>query len=311
MSMALLCHSNPPAYALGSGDRQPAATRPPAATDVSGTVKDEKGEGIPGVNVLVKGTATGTTTDVNGKFSIQIGAPTDVLVFSFVGYAKQEVTVGSQTTINITLAEDNRNLDEVVVVGYGTQKKVTLTGAVVSVNSQEIVTTKNQNVQNMLTGKLPGLRVVQKSSEPGDFNSNQFDIRGFGNPLIVIDGVPRDNISRIDPNEIESISILKDAAAAIYGVRAANGVVLVTTKRGAGGRAKIEYSMYYGSQTALGLPKPVGAIERYTLMNEKSMHNVNSPTIRYSESDFAPYREGKLQSTDWYDLVMQKRAPQQ
>ncbi|MGX5857406.1 SusC/RagA family TonB-linked outer membrane protein [Dyadobacter jiangsuensis] len=311
MSMALLCHFNPPAYALRSGSGQSAAPRPPAATDVSGTVKDEKGEGIPGVNVLVKGTATGTTTDVNGKFSIQVGSGADVLVFSFVGYAKQEVAVGSQTTINITLAEDNRNLDEVVVVGYGTQKKVTLTGAVVSVNSQEIVTTKNQNVQNMLTGKLPGLRVVQKSSEPGDFNSNQFDIRGFGNPLIVIDGVPRDNISRIDPNEIESISILKDAAAAIYGVRAANGVVLVTTKRGASGRAKIEYSMYYGSQTALGLPKPVGAIDRYTLMNEKSMHNVNSPTIRYSESDFAPYREGKLQSTDWYDLVMQKRAPQQ
>jgi TonB-linked SusC/RagA family outer membrane protein len=279
--------------------------------DVSGTVKDERGQGIPGVNVIIKGTSTGTTTDVNGKFSLEAPAQNDVLVFSFVGYLKQEIPAQGKTSFEIVLLEDNKNLEEVVVIGYGSQKKVTLTGAVVSVNSAEIVTTKNQNVQNMLTGKLPGVRVVQKSSEPGDFSSNQFDIRGFGNPLIVVDGVPRDNISRIDPNEIESISVLKDAAAAIYGVRAANGVVLVTTKRGASGKAKIEYSMYYGSQTAIGLPKPVGAIERYTLMNEKGMHNVNNPTLRYNENDFAPYLEGKLKSTDWYDLVMQETAPQQ
>jgi TonB-linked SusC/RagA family outer membrane protein len=280
------------------------------AADISGQVKDEKGEGIPGVNVLIKGTTTGTTTDVNGKFSLQSNASGDILVFSFVGYLAQEVPVQGRSSIDIVLKEDNKNLDEVVVVGYGTQKKVTLTGSVASVNSQELSTTKNQNVQNMLTGKLPGVRVIQKSSEPGDF-SNQFDIRGFGNPLIVIDGVPRDNIARLDPNEIESISVLKDAAAAIYGVRAANGVVLVTTKRGASGKAKIEYSMYYGSQMAIGLPKPVGVIDRYTLMNEKGMHNVNSPTPRYNESDFAPYLEGKLKSTDWYEEVMQKTAPQQ
>lgn len=279
--------------------------------EVSGVVKDEKGQGIPGVNVVIKGTTTGTTTDVDGKFKMNSSSPNDILVFSFVGYQKQEIAIQGKTSFDIVLVEDNKNLDEVVVIGYGTQKKVTLTGAVVSVNSAEIVTTKNQNVQNMLTGKLPGVRVIQKSSEPGDFSSNQFDIRGFGNPLIVVDGVPRDNVSRIDPNEIESISVLKDAAAAIYGVRAANGVVLVTTKRGASGKAKIEYSMYYGSQTAIGLPKPVGVIERYTLMNEKGMHNVNNPTIRYDENDFAPYIEGKLESTDWYDLVMQKTAPQQ
>src|SRR5690606_20867148 len=140
--------------------------------------------------------------------------------------------------------------------------------------------TKTQNVQNMLTGKVPGLRVVQRTSEPGVF-TNQFDIRGFGNPLVIIDGVPRDNVTRLDPNEIESISVLKDAAAAVYGVRAANGVVLVTTKKGKTGKPEISYSGYYGRQTPIGLPEPVGVIDRFTLMNEKTMHRVDGPVLTY------------------------------
>ena len=291
----------------GSLDR---VARMPVALTVSGTVSDENNVTMPGVNVIEKGTANGTTTDSNGKFSISVSDAESVLLFSFIGYQTQEISVQGQTSITVILKNDITTLEEVVVVGYGEQKKVTVTGSVASVKNDEIMTTKNQNVQNMLTGKVPGLRVIQRTSEPGQFD-NQFDIRGFGNPLIVIDGVPRDNIARLDPNEIESISVLKDASAAIYGVRAANGVVLVTTKSGAPGKAKIEYSTYYGTQNPISLPKPVGVIDRYTLANEKSMHNVNAPALRYLDADFAPFLEGQRQSTDWYGMVMKNSAPQQ
>lgn len=136
----------------------------------------------------------------------------------------------NKTSYKIVLQEDSKQLDEVVVVGYGTQKKATITGAVSAVNNDEIISTKSNNIQNMLTGKLPGVRNIQKTSEPGQF-TNQFDIRGLGAPLLIVDGVPRGDMPRMDPNDVESISILKDASAAIYGVRAANGVVLITTKK--------------------------------------------------------------------------------
>ena len=202
---------------------------------LKGKVTENSGQGIPGVSVVVKGTITGAITDGDGQYSIANVSEKSVLRFSFVGMKTVEVVVGNQTTMNVTMVEDAIGIEEVVAVGYGTQKKATLSGAVSSIKSEDIVASKNQNVQNMLTGKLAGVRVVQKTSEPGVFN-NQFDIRGFGSPLIVIDGVPRGDIQRIDPNEIESISVLKDASAAVYGVRAANGVVLVTTKKGKEGR---------------------------------------------------------------------------
>ena len=148
------------------------------------------------------------------------------------------------------------------------------------------------NVENMLTGKLPGVRVSQKTAEPGEFN-NLFDIRGFGTPLIVIDGVPRDNFSRMDPSEIESISVLKDASAAIYGVQAANGVVLITTKQGEEGKTKIEYSFSYGIQVPSNLARPVDAVDRMILYNEKSMHNYQNPKLTYTDADFEPYLTGQ------------------
>lgn len=276
---------------------------------INGVVRDDMGNPLPGVSILVKGGTNGTKTDEAGRYTLSVENEQQSLVFRYVGYLDKEILVSSQRLINVTMGQNVQTMDEVVVVGYGKQKKATLTGAVASVSNKEIVTTKNQNVQNMLTGKVPGLRVVQPSSEPGDF-SNLFDIRGFGSPLIVVDGVPRGTISRIDPNEIESISVLKDAAAAVYGVRAANGVVLITTKRGEAGKAKITYAGYYGYQEAIGLPKPVGVIERYTLMNEKSMHNVNGGYLTYNDDAFAPYLDGTLKSVDWYDLVMKTRAPQ-
>jgi len=276
--------------------------------NINGTVFGMDAKPLAGATVkILNGTQT-TSTDANGKFIIQASS-TDKLIVTYVGYLQQEVEVGSNTNLSINLAPDNNMLEDVVVVGYGTQKKETLTGAVSSISGKELNTTKTQNVQNMMTGKLPGVRVVQKTSEPGDF-SNEFDIRGFGSPLVVVDGVPRGTLTRIDPNEIESISVLKDAAAAVYGVRAANGVVLITTKKGTSGKANINYSNYIGFQRPIGLPKPIDAIDRYTLFNERSMHNVDAPTITYNEDDFAPYLNGTRGSTDWYKEVMQTNAPQ-
>jgi TonB-dependent SusC/RagA subfamily outer membrane receptor len=198
-------------------------------TQVTGKVLDEKGQPIPGASIRVKGTTVATVSSASGNFTI-VAAPTTTLTVTYVGYTTKDSPVNNQKTLTVSLTPSSSALNEVVVVGYGTQKKVNLTGAVSSVTSQEIVTTKNENVQNMLTGKVAGLTVVQNSSEPGAFD-NTFDIRGMGSPLVIIDGIPRENITRLDPNDIESISVLKDASAAVYGVRAANGVVLVTTKR--------------------------------------------------------------------------------
>lgn len=277
--------------------------------NISGKITDEKGESIIGANIKVKGTTDGTVSDFEGNFNLKITNPRSILQVTFIGYNTAEIALNGKTHVSVKLAEDRKILDEVVVVGYGSQKKVTLTGAVSAIKSDELLTTKNENAQNMLTGKVSGVRVVQKSSEPGAFN-NSFDIRGLGNPLIIIDGVPRDNITRLDPNDIESLSVLKDASAAIYGVRAANGVVLITTKKGKAGTVDLDYNGSVGWQTPSGSPKSVSAAEWMILANEKKMHNVNGGTLRYSLAEIEEYASGKKQSTDWYDAVMRKNAPQ-
>ncbi|WP_190295210.1 SusC/RagA family TonB-linked outer membrane protein [Mucilaginibacter rubeus] len=276
---------------------------------ITGVVNDEHGQPLPGVSVKLKGTPNGTTTNVNGQFNIT-AEPSQTLVFTFLGYVAQEVNVGSQKTINVKLQPNATNMNEVVVVGYGTQRKATVTGSVASVTNSEIVTTKNENVLNMLAGKVAGVRITQNTSEPGSF-SNAFDIRGFGNPLVVIDGIPRDNITRLDPNDIESISVLKDASAAIYGVRAANGVVIVTTKKGKKGAVDLNYSGTYGWQIPSYMPKPVGAVDFMTLVNEQLLHNVNGGQVKYTDADFAAYKNGTKKSTDWYSPVFANSAPQQ
>jgi TonB-linked SusC/RagA family outer membrane protein len=276
---------------------------------ITGSIIDSKGETIIGANIRLEGTTMGTISDVNGNFQLIVPLSTVRITVSSIGYITQNVSIGSKNQIIITLNEDNKMLDEIVVVGYGSQQKTTLTGAISSVNNKDINTTKNQNIQNMLTGKIPGVRIIQKTSEPGQF-TNEFDIRGFGSPLIVVDGVPRDNVQKLDPNEIESISVLKDASAAVYGLRAANGVVLVTTKKGTKGKPKISYSMYYGQQNPTELLKPVGAVDRMTLVNEISMRSVSNPKLTYTDADFEAYKNGTLQSTDWYDEILKKSALQ-
>ena len=295
---------------IAAADNLPATSSVFQQITITGTVTDEQGETLPGANVVIKGTLTATVSSIDGRYSISVPGEDAVLVFSFIGYQSFEIEVGNQRTINVTLLEDASHIEELVVVGYGTQRKETLTGAVVSINNEQLITTKNPNMQNMLTGKLPGLRVVQSTSEPGQF-TNQFDIRGFGTPLFVVDGVPRGDFPRMDPNEIESISILKDASAAIYGVRAANGVVLITTKTGANQKTSIEYSGYYGIQMPSDLLKPVSAWERTLLVNEMSMRSVTSPTKQHDDQYFQDILDGKIPDTDWYSEILRKTAPQQ
>jgi TonB-linked SusC/RagA family outer membrane protein len=278
---------------------------------VSGTVVDDNNEPLIGAKVAVKGATTGAMTDVNGSYSINV--PSDAtLVFSFLGFADREEAVGGRTRIDVQLTVSDQAIDEVVVVGYGTQRKVTLTGAVAGVKGAEVIQTKNENVQNMLTGKIAGVRVWQKSAEPGTFNNN-FDIRGLGSPLVVIDGIPRTmaEFQRLNPNDIDDISVLKDASAAIYGVRAANGVLLVSTKKGeAGGTAKVSYSGSFTVQQPSGMPTLVNAFDAMTLYNEKTMNSVDSPAIYFTETEFEAYRNGTRRTSDWNALLFADFSPQ-
>ncbi len=277
---------------------------------VKGTVRDSKGEPLIGATVRVSGTTTGTVTDIDGNFTL-INVPADAtLEITYVGMKTQVISVNGRTTINVVMEEEAVALEEVVAVGYGTQKKGALTGAVSAVSTKEIQITKNENIQNMLTGKIPGVRVVQRTAEPGSFD-NHMDIRAMGNPLIVIDGVPRtmEDFQRLNPEDIDNISVLKDASAAVYGVRAANGVMLVTTKKGSIGKRQISYTGSFSLQMPSGLPATCDAIEYMTLWNEKSMHNINGGSLIYSDEDFEDYLTGRKESIDWYPLVF-KDSPQ-
>jgi TonB-linked SusC/RagA family outer membrane protein len=279
------------------------------AVPVKGTVTDDKGKPLPGVTVLEKGTTNGTVTNAAGNYTLKVANPDAVLVFSFIGFDSQEQRVGSQTTIDIKLMEKLSDLNEVVVVGYGHQKKITLTGAVSSIKGDDILTTRNESLINMVAGKIPGVRIVQGSAEPGAFN-NTFDIRGFGSPLVIIDGVPRDNFAKLDPNDIEDFTVLKDASAAVYGVRAANGVVLITTKKGKAGTTQLSYSVTAGFQYASGLPDLLKIKDWLTLANEKSANNVDNITRAYTQADFDAYANGTKTASDWYPAVIDKTAPQ-
>lgn len=281
---------------------------------VSGTVTSaDDGSALPGVSVVIKGTTRGTTTDADGKYAIEVPDGEATLVFSFIGYTMQEVAVSSQTTVNVTLETDIQQLGEIVVVGYGTQEKVSLTGAVSNIKGAEMRQTRNENPQNMLTGRIAGVRVWQRSAEPGTF-SNNFDIRGFeGTPLVVIDGVPRTmaDFQRLNPADIDDVSVLKDASAAIYGVRGASGVLLVTTKKGTtDGKPTITYNGSYTLQQPTGFPRLADPYETMTLYNERSMNNINGGSIIYGEDDFEDFRSGTRRSADWNSLLISDFSPQ-
>jgi TonB-dependent starch-binding outer membrane protein SusC len=220
---------------------------------IAGTVTDEKGEGLPGVSVVVKGTQRGTATTANGAYSINVASESDILVFSFVGYLSKEVAVGDRKKIDVSLTTDTKALEEVMVVGYGTQKKSDLTGSVSSVKGSDLTRLPTQRVDQALQGRAAGVMVQNTDGAPGGNATIRVrggnSITGGNNALVVVDGIQGINISTINPNDIESLEVLKDASAtAIYGARGANGVILITTKRGASGKAVFNYGFSMGVQ---------------------------------------------------------------
>ncbi|WP_459187566.1 SusC/RagA family TonB-linked outer membrane protein [Parabacteroides sp. APC149_11_2_Y6] len=289
-------------------EQTPSSPVPQQATrQITGTILDETGEPIIGANVVQKGTTNGTMTDLDGAFSLNV--PNNAtLVISFIGYNSMEVNVAGKSKITVTLKEDTQKLEEVVVVGYGTQKKVTVTGAVTAIGADEITQAPVANISNALVGRLPGVRVQNTGGMPGQESS--VDIRGFGKPLILVDGIEQPGF-QVDPNEIESISVLKDAAAAIYGVKAGNGVVLITTKKGSAGKAKITYNGSVGFQSFTNYPDVVNAAQYAELVDEDAINHGNSPI--YGPEKLALFREGTqdgYRSYNWKDILTRKNAPQ-
>lgn len=283
--------------------------------DVRGKVTDEKGEGLPGVSILVKGTQQGTISDGDGNYHLDVADNQAVFIFSFVGYLSQEVVVGTRNTVDVSLIADEKALEEIVVVGYGTQKKTSVTAAVSSMKGEEIASVPVANLSNAMGGRLPGLIVRQNTGEPGRDQSNIF-IRGVattGNtqPLLIVDNIPR-SFQNLDPNTIESITVLKDAAAvAPYGVAGANGVILVTTKRGKSGTPSISYNGYVGFQNPTILPELPTAYEYARLKNEASVNVGGAPL--YSEESLRKFRDGSdpdgHPNQNVYDMLFEKNTP--
>lgn len=280
-----------------------------AEQSVTGTVTDEKGGGLPGVSVTVKGTQRGTITDVDGKYKIEVADQAAVLVFSFVGYLPQETTVGNRAQIDLSLQVDTKALEEVVVVGYGTVKKSDVTGAVAKVGETEIKATPIVSFDRALQGRATGVQVVQNSARPG--GEATIRIRGSGSvnasndPLYVIDGFPTTGLNSINPNDIESIEILKDASAtAIYGSRGSNGVVLVTTKRGKSGKSVITYDMYYGSQSVRRKIPLLNARQFAEFVNEAQANNGGKPFFDGSSPE-KPLPATLGAGTDWQEEILQ------
>ncbi|MEO2061902.1 MAG: TonB-dependent receptor [Christiangramia sp.] len=284
---------------------------------IRGVVYDESGNPLPGVSVYVKGTTTGVMSGFDGNFNLIVPEERSILVFSSVGFETQEIPLEGQDYLEITLASDVQSLEEVMVVGYGTQKKANLTGAVSQVEAEAIEDRPVTNVTNAIQGLLPGVTVTGASGVPGN-NGGTIRVRGIGtwgnaSPLVVIDGIPGGNIDILNPNDIESISVLKDAASSsIYGVRGANGVILVTTKKGSG-ETTFSYNGYYGIQKPTALPDFVDSATYMELLNESMINAGRNPT--YTSEDIEIARNGSdpnyFANTDWIEEIYKDYAPQQ
>ena len=277
---------------------------------ISGNVTDRTGASLPGTSVVVKGTSIGTITDANGNYTLSNVPGNATLIFSFIGMKTEEVSVGNKSTISVTLAEETIGLEEVVAVGYGTQKKVNLTGSVVTIGNEKLTQRPVANVGQMLQGKLAGVEIIQNTGEPGA-EGISIRIRGlnsFGTsntPIVLVDGF-EGNLSNLDPNNVESISVLKDASsAAIYGSRAANGVILVTTKRGKAGESSITYSANFAIHQASRLPELVNDPVKYMEMFNTA--SVNSGAgVSYPLSIIDKYKSGELKGYNWDDVFWKK-----
>lgn len=275
---------------------------------LSGTVIDPQGEPIIGANVIEKGTTNGVITDINGKFSLQVGNNA-VLVISYIGYLQREISVGDRTSFSITLSEDVKALDEVIVIGYGVQRKVTATGAVSKVEGDEVTKISTVNASKALQGLTSGITIIDRGGAPGDDNPLIY-LRGVGTtgeaaPLVLVDGIEM-SLSQVSSQEIENISLLKDAASAsIYGSRAAHGVILVTTKRGKVGKTKVSYNGYVGFQDLAVRPEQVTAREYVDMVNESSLNAGSSPI--YSEEQIQQLIGSNSPYTNHVDELYKKR----
>ena len=295
---------------------------------LNGKVLDGNGEPLIGVSIQVKNTSRGTITDFNGNFSVEVISG-ETLIISYIGYLQQEIAITNQKTLNVTMAEDSQTLDEVVVVGYGSQSKRKVTTAISNVDSETLTRSASTTTAGALSGKMSGLSTRAKDSRPG--RGIQLEIRNMGKPLYVIDGVPyggeaerdwlgltrisgEDAFNALNLEDIENISILKDASAAIYGLRAANGVVLVTTKKGRKDeKVSININGYYGWQNLTRFPEMANAAQYVRGRVEAEQNAGANPSLLYSKEELAKWQAGTepgYQSYDYYDLIMRKNVPQ-
>lgn len=285
------------------------------AIAIRGKVSDANGP-LSNVSVIVQGTSTGTNTDAQGNFVINANRGAK-LVFTSVGYQAQTIEVGKSDAINVVMAADSKSLGEVVVVGYGTSKKATITGSISTVSGEKLKATPSVNFSNSLSGRLPGLVATTRSGEPGNDDAT-LRIRGsntLGNnsPLIVIDGIANRSMQRLDPADIESVTILKDASAAIYGAEAANGVILITTKRGVSGKPQVSISLNHAISKPTVLPKLADAATYAQMLNEISIYSGGSDI--YKPEEIQKFKDGsdpfKYPNTNWINTVFKPTSQQE
>ena len=282
---------------------------------VTGKVTDVSGISLPGVTVIVKGTSTATITDAEGKYSIKVPTQNSILQFSFIGYISQSLEVKGKTVLDISLAQDIKALDEVVVIGYGTQKKMATTSSISAIKGNELIGSPVANVNNSIVGRVPGLLSFQNSGEPGS-DASTLRIRGIGttgnaSALVIIDGIPS-SLDAIDPNDVESLTVLKDAAAvAPYGLGGANGVILVTTKRGKEGEVSISYKTYYGIQAPTFMPEYLDSYG-YAMALNAANDNVGV-AHPYSDAVLQKFKDQSdpdhYPNTDWVHQIVNFQAP--
>ncbi|WP_282035802.1 SusC/RagA family TonB-linked outer membrane protein [Saccharicrinis aurantiacus] len=271
---------------------------------VTGIVKDDTGATLPGVAIQIKGTTTGTITDIDGKYTISNLSGDEVLVISFVGMQTQEISISGKTKIDVTLSPDAVGLEEVIAVGYGVKKKSVVTGSISSVSSEDLVQSKPSNINSALNGRAAGVIVSPVSGQPGA--SPQVNIRGVGtngnsNPLYIIDGLPMSDMNAVNPNDIESMEVLKDAtSAAIYGARAANGVILITTKKGKAGQSTLTYDGFYGVQNAYHVPDMMNSDQYINMV--KQFHDNDNPDQVGAYPDWIQSLDPSI-NTNWFDEV--------
>lgn len=283
---------------------------------VTGIVTDVTGQPLPGVSVIIKGTTQGTITNTDGEYTL-INFPEDaILVFSFVGMRTKEEFVRNQTNINIILEEDLIGIEEVIAVGYRTVEKGRLTGSVSTLSGEEIDKIPMMDLERSLQGKLPGLKISDRGGRPGKTNMEVFirgkSTLGNNNPLVVVDGIPQESLPNIAPQDIESISVLKDASAAIYGARAANGVILIQTKVGKIGAPEITINSNYGISKYTRLPKLMNSYQNATYLTEVEERYGRARS--YSDDDIQKFQSGEYPlthpNTDWYNEIFDDYAPQ-